>query len=116
MRDFVTLTLVCCLMSISVIKHAEAQSCSQLTTCTSAITTALQGAGQDTSKLCSAYNTYLNCLNQAASDCGVDVSATVQTAKKSLSQYGCSTSGGGSVMTLLSWLSLTLGVFLHKFF
>ncbi|XP_062609337.1 uncharacterized protein LOC134271100 [Saccostrea cucullata] len=122
MRDFATLTLVCCLILVSVFEHAEAQSCGQLTTCTSALTIAVNGAGQDKSKLCRAYNTNLNCLYKAVSDCGVDVSTTITNVKTYLSSYGCSisavssTSGCGSMMSLLSWPSLTLGVFLHKLF
>ncbi|XP_062609343.1 uncharacterized protein LOC134271105 [Saccostrea cucullata] len=102
MRNFATLTFVCFLISVNVIKHAEAQICSQLTPCVFALTTALAGAGKDISKLCSAYNTYVNCLNKAASGCSVDISDIMQTAKNSLSQYGCSSSGGDSIPDTIS--------------
>ncbi|VDI32883.1 Hypothetical predicted protein [Mytilus galloprovincialis] len=75
---------------------ADAQNCSpsKITRCLINYVSAIAaGAGKDKTTLCSAGNTYMDCLNDVVTDCNLDsgstLSQTIAAAKQTLSQYSC---------------------------
>ncbi|XP_076116872.1 uncharacterized protein LOC143084350 [Mytilus galloprovincialis] len=121
-------TVVACLVSISIVMQgADAQDCatSKITACSTTYSGAVAGAGGDKKKICSAANTYLDCLNKVVTDCKLDpgtsiISQTIAAAKKALSQYGCgSGNGAGSIVfnlvTMMSGLTIS-GLTFYKLF
>ncbi|VDI53039.1 Hypothetical predicted protein [Mytilus galloprovincialis] len=90
-------TVIACLISISIVMQgADAQDCStpKMTSCSTTYANVVEGAVGDKKKICSAANTYLNCLNKVVTDCKLDpgtsiISQTIADAKQALSQFGC---------------------------
>ncbi|XP_076116621.1 uncharacterized protein LOC143084099 [Mytilus galloprovincialis] len=92
-----SVSVIACLVSISIVmQEAEAQDCStpKTTSCSTTYANVVEGARGDKKTICSAANTYLDCLNKVATDCKLDpgtsiISQTIADAKQALSQFGC---------------------------
>ncbi|VDI51221.1 Hypothetical predicted protein [Mytilus galloprovincialis] len=115
-------TVIACLASISIVmQEAYAQDCAtpKISTCTITYNSAVAGVGGDKNTICSAANTYLDCLNKVFTDCKLDsnssssfISQTIAVAKQALSKYGCgSGNGAGSLVfnlvTMMSGLTMS---------
>lgn len=78
---------------IMIMQGTEAEGCStkQIESCASAYSSALaeSAAVGDRETICSIVNIYLECLNTYFSECNLDAGQAIDSAKKSLSQYGC---------------------------
>ncbi|XP_061190765.1 uncharacterized protein LOC133198794 [Saccostrea echinata] len=109
-------SLLVALIFVSVVLEGiDAQSCSDVTTCSSDYTSAASSAGQDKNKICKAANDYVTCLEAAAKTCDTDISQTIDAARNALSQAGCSTPTAGSEAPVLSFVTIILAVVISRF-
>ncbi|CAG2213299.1 unnamed protein product [Mytilus edulis] len=92
----------------------DAHDCAsqKIKACSKTYNNVVAGDAGDMKKICSAANTYLNCLNKVVTDCKLDpgtsiISQSIAAAKQALSQYGCgSGNGAGSlVFNLVAMIS-----------
>ncbi|XP_052066146.1 uncharacterized protein LOC127705828 [Mytilus californianus] len=117
-------TLIACFVSIStVMQGAGADDCApKIASCTTNYTNALPEAAVtgDKNKICSAANTYLDCLNKVVTDCKLEsgtsvISQTIAAAKQALSQYGCG-SGNGAGSLVFNLVAMASGLTFYKLF
>ncbi|XP_056002315.1 uncharacterized protein LOC130049144 isoform X2 [Ostrea edulis] len=103
-----------------ILQCANAQDCqtAKLQACVESFRSDVLSAGRDKTRLCSAANTYLNCVNKVVSDCNLDssthsVSQAITAAKHELSLAGCGNGASGSVYSILT---IVVGICLHRLF
>ncbi|XP_056002310.1 uncharacterized protein LOC130049137 [Ostrea edulis] len=120
-RFSITTTLACLASVCLCLQGANAQDCAtpKLQTCATNFAAAAAAAGQDKTKICSAANSYLDCVNKVVTDCKLDpnsssiINQAITTAKQELAQAGCGNGASGSVYSVVA---IVLGVFLHRLF
>ncbi|XP_056002311.1 uncharacterized protein LOC125662634 [Ostrea edulis] len=116
-----TVILACLVSGVLFLPGANAQDCPtpKIQACNTTFGTAVGAAGQDKTKICSAANSYLNCVNKIVTDCKLDpnrnsaIRQAIATAKRQSSQAGCGNGASGSVYSIVT---IVVGVCLHKLF
>ncbi|XP_062618009.1 uncharacterized protein LOC134279603 [Saccostrea cucullata] len=109
-------SILAALLFVSLVMEGiDAQTCQEVLNCTSEYTSAASAAGQDKVKQCSAGSVYITCLEAAAKNCEIDITQTLDDAKKTFSQAGCQTSAGGYATPFLGFVTMVLGVLILRF-